>query len=359
MSRGLFYFRCDSDDWDFLAALATPLPFDAAVISDRYLAEYPKGHKREDEPRDRLVSALSQLGAPWALDPDTARLEQSSSATRQRPRAANRPLARALPLPLAIDRLARRGAVETLLGASVLHQVGSPAFAVPYLEVSGLDDPRFAINLQLLDGALGLAGDRRVVAYLQVLRSRLVDGTARSLVRRLVASGAQTVFVRVRRLDAEQATAEELLAYAGVIQAGIDVGGRVVPDCVGRLGPTLVATGADGFSAGAKHFRKLSDDLHPVGGGGGVPLLWEEPGRTQAAESASASPRCPVPSCPAPDGPGPDHAATRVHNLHEFKGAARLAGREGLAYAARLLSSPSPVAQVWGSALQELARRAA
>ena len=60
------------------------------------LLSYVTGHARFAEPRDRLVSALERKGIQWSLDPDTARLEQKGSDQRQRPRAANRPLARAI-----------------------------------------------------------------------------------------------------------------------------------------------------------------------------------------------------------------------------------------------------------------------
>jgi hypothetical protein len=78
MSRGRFYIRCECNEWDFIRALSRPMPFDAAVIDDRYLAEYPEEHKRHGEPRDRLVKALVKQGVRWSVDPDTARLEQGA-----------------------------------------------------------------------------------------------------------------------------------------------------------------------------------------------------------------------------------------------------------------------------------------
>jgi hypothetical protein len=362
MSRGRFYLRCESDEWDFIEDLQRPLPFDAAVISDRYLANYPKDHARSGEPRDRLVSALERKSVRWSVDPDTARLEQKGSGHRQSPRAANRPLAQALPLPLGAQRLAGQDAIDALVEAGALHQLGSRAFAAPYLEVSTLEDPRLAVNLRLLSRSRELAGDRALIAYLQIMRRNLLDGTAGAIVKRLADAGAAVIFVRVRRFEPETATPEEVLAYAGVIDAGTGAGVRMVADCVGRLGPVLVASGADGFATNAWRFRKVSDDLHPAGGGGGAgELLWEAPGATVglAASEGRASVSCQVVGCPAPDGPGDQHLATRIHNLHEFQRAARLAAAERLAYAARLASSPSPIVRGWAAALQQLARRAA
>jgi hypothetical protein len=362
MSRGRFYLRCESDEWDFISGLSTSVPFDAAVISDRYLADYPDDHARQGEPRDRLITALEGRGVQWSVDPDTARLEQRKSAERQRPRAANRPVARALPLPLTVDALAQQEAVDALVEANTRHQLGSRALAAPYLEVVGPDDPRFAINLRLLARTRELAGDRAVIAYVQVLKRDLLNGGAAAVASRVAGTGADVVFVRVRRFEPEKATTDDVLAYAGVIDAGSNAGARVVPDCVGRLGPVLVATGGDGFASNAWRFRKLPDDLHPAGGGGGAGLLvWEQPGAPVGVVSAvgDASASCHVGDCPAPDGPTGDNVATRIHNLHEFQRLARLAAAEGLGYAARLASSPSPVVRGWAAALQELERRAA
>lgn len=359
MSRGRFYLRVESDEWDFIRGLKAPLPFDAAVVSDRYLPDYPEDHPRHGEDRDQLVQALEAQGVRWSVDPDTARLEQAKSAERQSARAASRPLARAVSLPLKAERLESGEAVDALAEAASVHQLGSPAFAAPYLEVDGVDDPRFALNLALLRRSRELAGDRAVVAYLQVLGSRLLDGSAVEVARRLAGSGAEVIFVRVRRFEAEQASEAEVVAYAEVVAAG-DVGGaRMVADCVGRLGPVLVATGADGFASNARYFRKLPDDLHPTGGGGGAgELVWEVPGGGFATVGTSSAITCALPDCPAPAAIG-DNSSVRVHNLHEFQRAARQAAADGLGYAAHLARHPALVVRGWSRALQSLERRAA
>jgi hypothetical protein len=359
MSRGRFYIRAESDERDFIRSLQTPAPFDAAVISDRYLAEYPAEHPRYGQPRDQLLQAFDSLGVPWSVDPDTARLGHRKSTTRQKPRAANRPLARAVALPLSAERLSREDHLDALVEAASIHQLPSRAFAAPYLEVDDLDDPRLAVNLRLLERSRQLAGDRALIAYLQVLQRRLADGTAAEIARGLATRGADVVFIRVRRLDPERATPDEVAAYGRLVMAGEQAGARIVADCVGRLGPVLVAAGADGFASNAWRFRKVPDDLHPAGGGGGVgELVWEIPGGGFSSVGAHTQVTCAVPGCAAPAADG-DNIAVRIHNLHEFQRAARLAAAQGLGYAARLARNPSPVVRGWARALQSLERRAA
>jgi len=362
MSRGRFYLRCEANEWDFIRELKNP-PFDAVVISDRYLAPYPEGHKYFNDAPDRLIQAIEGHDLGWSVDPDTARLQHPKSMDRQRPRAANRPLARALPLPLTVEQLSNPDNLAALAEAAAEQQLRSRAFAPPYLEVAGLDDPRLKINLALLERGRELAGDRVLIAYLQVLRSQLLDGTAAAVAGRLASNGAEVIFARIRRFEPELASPAELLAYAELIRAGSAGGARVVGDCVGRLGPALIATGADGFATNALHFRKVAEDLHPVGGGGGngPELKWEVPEEgTARATSEPPSPiPCEVEDCPAPRGHGDRNAATRIHNLHELKRSGLLAAEEGLGYAARLVSSTSPVLRGWAAALQQLASRAA
>lgn len=309
MSRGRFYIRAESDEWDFVRGLDAPMPFDAAVINDRYLAEYPEDHARYGEEPDQLVRAFEAQSVPWSLDPDTARLEQKDSARRQSPRAANRSLSRALTLPLTAAGLARDENVEGLAEAAAVQQLKSRAFAAPYLEVFGPEDHRFAVNLTLLERSRELAGDRALIAYLQVLHGNLLNGNAALLAQKLAAAGADVIFVRVRRFEPERAGEAEVVAYAGVVQAGGREGARMVADCVGRLGPVIVAAGADGFASNAWRFRKVPDDLHPTGGGGGAgELLWEVPGGGFTPARAQSAVRCTVPRCPAPaaEGANPD-----------------------------------------------------
>ena len=68
MSRGRFYIRSESEEWDFIRSLSAPAPFDAAVISDRYLPDYPAGHPRYGQPRDLIAHAFDAIGVPWSVD---------------------------------------------------------------------------------------------------------------------------------------------------------------------------------------------------------------------------------------------------------------------------------------------------
>jgi hypothetical protein len=341
------------------------VPFDGAIISDRYLAPYPDGHRRHGEAPDRLIDELEDLHVPWLLDPDTARLGHHLIKQRWRPRAANSPIAKAVPLPLSPRLSLPSGEAEALVDATAGVQLRSTMFASPYLEVSGVGDPRFETNLRLLELSRERAGDRTLVAYLQTMSRYMNDGNAAEAGVALAAAGAEIVVIRIRRFSPETSSTEGLLAYAGLVAAIKSTDAATVTDAVGRLGPVLVACGADGFSTGAFHFRTVPDDLCPSGGGGNlVPLSWEIPGRFasilrgQGATTTAGWVRCSYPKCPAPTG-AESEVAVRTHNLHELKRQARLAASEGLGYAARLRTAGSGYPAEWAAALEGLQRLAA
>jgi hypothetical protein len=103
---------------------------------------------------DAVAVAANADGAPSELWAAVAiESEHRKSSKRQSPWAANRPLAKALALPLSVERLSTSDAQDALVEATALHQLSSPAFAAPYLEVTGVEDPRFAINLRLAPAA--------------------------------------------------------------------------------------------------------------------------------------------------------------------------------------------------------------
>lgn len=367
MSRGNLFLRVEHGEWDFVASLdhEATVPFDAAIISDRYLAPYPDGHRRHGEAPDRLVDELEDLHVPWVLDPDTARLGHHLIEQRWRPRAANSAIARAVPLPLSPRLSLPSGEAEALVDAAAGVQLRSRMFASPYLEVSGVADPRFETNLRLLELSRERAGDRAVVAYLQTMSRYMHDGSAAAAGVALASAGADVVVVRIRRFSPEAATAENLAAYAALVAAIEATDAVMVADAVGRLGPVLVACGADAFSSGAFHFRSVPDDLCPSGGGGNlVPLSWEIPGRLASAprgHTAAVAPgwvRCSYPKCPAPTG-AESEVAVRTHNLHELKTQARLAAAEGFAYAARLRAAGAGYPAEWASVLERLQQLAA
>ena len=119
MSRGLLYLRVEHEECGFLSSLDhdSVVPFDAAIVSDRYLAPYPKKHPRHGEAPDRLLDELAELHVPWLLDPDTARLGHHLIVQRARPRAANSPIAKAVPLPLSPRLGLPSGEAEALVDA--------------------------------------------------------------------------------------------------------------------------------------------------------------------------------------------------------------------------------------------------
>jgi hypothetical protein len=367
MSRGNLFLRVEHGEWDFLASLDhdAAVPFDAAIVSDRYLAPYPKTHRRHGEAPDRLIDELEDLHVPWLLDPDTARLGHHLIEQRSRPRAANSPIAKAVPLPLSPGLGLPSGEAEALVDATAGVQLRSTMFAAPYLEVSGVGDPRFETNLRLLELSRERAGDRTLVAYLQTMSRYMHDGSAAAAGIALAAAGADVILVRIRRFSPETASAENLFAYSQLVAAIESTDAITVTDAVGRLGPVLVACGADGFSSGAFHFRSVPDDLCPTGGGGNlVPLSWEIPGRFesvprgQSARTTAGWVRCNFPKCPAPTG-AESEVAVRTHNLHELKSQARLAAAEGLAYSARLRAAGSRYPAEWATVLERLQQLAA
>jgi hypothetical protein len=216
----------------------------------------------------------------------------------------------------------------------------------------------------LLSLARERTGDRHLVAVLQTMASYVRDGSARDAARALVAAGAETVLVRVRRLTPESAGTEDVVAYGRLVRAIEAAGAFAVADCVGRLGPVLVAAGADGFSAGAYRFRTVPQDLCPSPGGAfSAPLMWEAPGRfasvpREMSDAMIGARTCSVADCPSPAGGGSE-ADVKVHNLHEFQRQAREAAAVGLGLAATLRRAGSVYPAQWAAALEQLQALAA
>lgn len=371
MSRGAFYLRAESEDWDFADRLGDTPPLDGVIICDRYLAEYPQGHRHYGQPRDRLAVAFEDRGISWRVDPDTARLAHPRSGARQSARDGLRPQAKVLPVPITPEILSDPENLDALLEAAAFSQTGSSSLAVPYFEPTSLSDPLMSVNLALIARARQFAGDRELVSYLQILISRVRDGVAAEMLRQFVDAGADAVMIRVRGLTPEAASVADAEAYARLVHAGASQGARVVADCTGRLGPMLIAAGAYGFSSGVYRFRTIPGDLHPTSssGGGGDPLTWEMPGGGAAALGTRVARSCAIRGCEVAnsgDATGTStrdkkraNEGTRVHNCHTFQSAGRVAARMGLGYASVLLQSSDAVVRSWAGALQALERRAA
>ena len=362
-SRGQFYVRVEDPEWKFLEKLDEP-PFHAAIIKASHIAPYPEGDGRLGHKCDRSVSALRAKKWPWALDPATAPLGHPQADERISARARECPIASSTLLPWDTARLStREGALEVVEAAEFL-QRSSPALAAPYLEVGSVGDPRVEANCRMIEAAAELAGSRRPVAYLQVLRSHLRDGSAAEAAKRYVEAGAKTVMIRVRLLDPQDL--KDLLPYLELIELIDSLGARPVADCVGRLGPVLVAGGADAFTAGARHFQKVPDRLsNPKSdeGGGSDKMPYLVPGMLAMVSPDSAGshlPSCELEDCPAEDGLA-KATRRRLHNLHEFKRLAGEAAAAGYAYVEKLQALQSAEGRVWAAALKLRAtqRRAA
>jgi hypothetical protein len=371
---GLFYARLEDRDWKFLKRLGAEAPFDAAILRAGYLAAYPEGDARHGEPSDRLTETLGEKEWNWALDPATAPHAHPRAAEWTTPRAKNCVLAQSAPLPWSPALLQDADVAAELIDQAVSLQIGSRALAAPYLEVGAAGDPAIEADCALLTQTAERAADQRVVAYLQTLAGRLVDGSALAAAERFVAAGAETIFIRIRRFDPHRI--EHVLAYLELVERIDALGARAVADSVGHFGVVAVADGAFAFSAGARFFRKVPDALlqrpnepseedeeEDKDGGGGPPILYEHPGELAGVHRDEAGPHlrsCPEPGCLAEGGKGKARHL-RAHNFHEFRRQARLAAAEGLDFAATLRAIGSAQATLWAEALEQRAtqRRAA
>lgn len=371
---GLFYARLEDRDWKFVRRLGANAPFDAAILKAPYLAPYPADDSRHDEDPERLTKALLEKEWDWALDPATAAHGHPRAADWTSPRAANCALAKTVAMPWTPELLLDPGLAADLIDQADSLQLKSRALAAPYLEIAGSEDPATQANCNLISHSAERAGERPVIAYLQALGGRLLDGSAEAAAERYVHAGADTIFLRIRRF--QPLNLEHVLAYLALIERISALGARAVADSVGHFGVVAVADGAFAFSAGARFFRKVPDALlqrpserseeeddENDSGGGGPPILYETPGGLSGVHRDDAGPHlddCPVPDCLAEDGTGhPRHL--RAHNFHEFRRQARLAAAEGPEFAARLRAIGSAEAIIWAEALDTRAaqRRAA
>ena len=213
------------------------------------------------------------------------------------PRAQSCALARSIELAWTPEQLQDPGLAAELIEQAIALQITSRALAAPYLEVGGDEDSAIEANCALLSLTAERATDQRVVAYLQTLGGRLLDGSAETVAERYVAAGAETIFIRVRRFDPRNL--EHVLAYIKLVEHIEVLGARAVADSVGHFGAVAIAAGAFAFSAGARFFRKVPDallarssesseaeDEEKDGGGGprsstSIPASWSGSTRTR------------------------------------------------------------------------------
>lgn len=362
MASGQIYLRPEHEQWDLIRASAPRRPFGAAIVYARYLAPYQHGHPRAGHSPTGLVDALREVKIPYVIDPGTPALTKSDVATsKEAARLRQSPMVAAIGLPLRPGDLANSARRDQFVDDTMAVQTGADAVAPPYLEYQCRGSDVLALNIAMLRRCVASAGRQLPVAFIQLTRAALLDGRLRRIAPAYAKTGVKRVFIRVRHLNAEAASADEFRAYLDGIAAFRALDVEVVPDCVGRLGPSLVAGGAISFSSGAVYYRKVSACLLNKSGGGGLEVSYEVPNGWHALPRAARhrAPACFVSGCVA----APAEAKLddlREHNLHLLREESRLAAANSLAwYAARLIASGQPDAVAWGEVLRERAQLAA
>jgi len=243
-------------------------------------------------------------------------------------------------------------------------QAGAQALVAPYLEVMSERDSRLKLNVDMIADVVAAGDGRPVVAFIQVTRHRLLTGLLQELAGHYAGIGLSSVVLRVRQLDAEEATAVEIRNYLDAVDAFVGHNLQMIPDCVGRLGPVLVARGARGFSTGARFFRKVAQSpINTGGGGGGGDLMFEVPGRLRGLavglRRSTGVPSCRFASCATADG-SLTNSQLREHNLHSLKALGQLATELGPAgFAGYLVDGGDEREREWARVLAEQVERAA
>jgi hypothetical protein len=356
---GAVFLRPEVDDENFITTRAQRTGITGLILRPRQLTVLESdGDERRARFR-RLQALLAKPSTVWFLDPETSGLVAPSilnedGAVRLRATA----VAQSVALPLDVDTLRDPVVQQGLLEATWGVQAGAVALAAPYFRLEHGDEMAVTVNLELL-ARTAVVDARPTMAVLETPVGVLTSGWLGGIGRRLRAAGADVVLVRVVgcREDAAPATVAAYLRLARELR-GVSV--EVICDQVGRLGPLLAAGAGVAFSTGSWHYRSVSRDLIPRGGGGGgsQPIRYELPGRWRAAapELARSLPaaRCPVQGCRALEA---DATATdqREHFLHTIVVLAHtvLAGDlEALIEA--LKRSGDSVAARWADALRDV-----
>jgi hypothetical protein len=266
-------------------------------------------------------------------------------------------------LPLQARDLRNRKRRDAFVDDTMQLQAGASGVAPPYLEYKYGGDDVLPMNLAMLRRCAAVAAGQLPITFIQVTAAQLRQGLVSRLAPSYAATGVTRVFLRLRDLDAERVDAHEFSRLLEAVDAFNEVGLELVPDCVGRLGPPLVAGGAASFSSGPVHFRKVPATLlNRLGSGGSaVRVFYEVAGefRVVAREDRHRVARCFISDCPA-DREDATLDDLRLHNMHVLREESRLAATRGPAwYGARLIASGQPYAVVWGNVLHERFQRTA
>ncbi len=365
-TRSYVYFRTEHNEADLARAAVQARAISVGIIRSKYLAPFPEGDDRPGQDHEELATAFRSVDGPYLVDPDTPALCASGlrdDEVERRLRLTD--AAQAVGLPLELHTLRDDQGRLDFVNVNVGMQAGAGGVIAPYLEAQGERDPRLAVNLDMLRETIRVVSDGRpVVAVLQTTAHSLRKGFVRDVASLYAATGVKRVLVRVRRFDPEEATASELAAYLEAVASLAAHGIGVIPDCVGRLGPVLVAGGAHAFGTGSRFFRKVAESpINTGGGGGGGDLEYEVPGRLRVVgiseRRSSSVPRCTIQDCAA-GAAIVDNGAVRLHNLHALNGVAQLAARLGAAgFAAYLAKDGDEREREWARVLRERVQRAA
>jgi hypothetical protein len=361
VANGQIYLRARHDDLD-LVSCPKPRPFGAAIFYARYIAPYPDNHPRAGQTTTELVNALREANVRYVIDPGTPALtKRDITILKEGARLRSSPSVRGIDLPLDPAALRNTRRRERFVDDTMAVQTGADAVASPYLEYQVRGPDVLRVNIAMLRRCVVSAAAQRPVGFIQLTVGALHAGVLAQLAPAYAATGVTRVFVRVRDLDTEAASPLEFSAYLDGIAAFSRVAVELVPDCVGRLGPPLVAGGAPSFSTGAVNFRKVPHALLNKNGGGGVQIFYEVAGGFYAVSRVArhSAADCFIAACPAAK-----RDATlddlRLHNMHVLREESRLAATNGTAwYAARLIATGQPGPADWGEVLRERERRAA
>jgi hypothetical protein len=272
----MLILRPEHDEWDFVVSRRALI--DAVLVIETYAAPYPDGHSMAGKQHERLVHAIHAARCPLWRDPDTAGLCSRSVARLPiTSRRLQTPVARNFPLPLDPRRLVTGRRWRLLTDISLEAQAGCEAAVAPYLDFDALADPRLQLNLQMARRTATSVAEQVPMAVLQVTRHALLSGLLWKAASHYAAAGVRRVLLRVRGLNAPRATRAELSAYLDAVEAFRRRDIAAIPDCVGILGPVLVAGKAAGFTTGTRFFNRVPAALLSVGGGGGGKPIEHQP----------------------------------------------------------------------------------
>lgn len=358
-SQPRLYFRPENGDAAFIASLAGPAPFDAAILAARYLAPYPPGGPQGDP--EALPEALARRQLQFIVDPGTPELVMPSFAARASERHRESPIASALPLPLTAAALRDQGGRAYLLEIVLSTQTRAAALVPPYLELQARDNGELELNLLLFSETMLAAAGKRVVSFLQCTPAVLRSGRLTRVAADYGRAGADHVFLRVRGLRNERLSPGDFECYLDAVDAFAVSKIELTIDCAGQAGPPFVSGRARGFSSGWLHFHSVARRPFGPGGGGGEPGGYTVPGSfAEVVPVGTPLPgrSCPVAGCRAHEA-GADSFALRQHFLHLLRYEANLAASLGqVAYGERLRAAGGYAAG-WGAVLLERSRRAA